>query len=115
MLDGRATLCLKMSGKLQTIDRRLLARQCVACGYDGALLKGGQASQCARCGCDLRERPARSYAEMEGLLCEPITLHAPRIHGPGEARLIHRWLAFLFLAMLSFVVLLYLSAAAFTV
>ncbi len=102
-----------MVARAKSVDDRLRRRLCVACGYDGILLREA-ASHCANCGCDLRKRPARSYAEMEGLLCEPITLHAPRIHGPGEARLIHRWLAFLFLAMLSFVVLLYLSAAAFT-
>ena len=67
-----------MVSKVQTINRRLFTRRCLACGYDGALLQDGQAPRCARCGCDLRRRPARSYAEMEGLVGKPLTLDAPR-------------------------------------
>ncbi len=88
------------------------------CGYDGVLLRGGAAERCARCGCNLIERPARSYAEMEGLLGQPMTLHAPLADHdiaelPSEERLIHRWLAFLFITMIGFIALLYLTAAAF--
>jgi hypothetical protein len=99
---------------LRTLDRRLLMRRCVACGYDGALLRGGQAMRCARCGCDLRQRPARSYAEMEGLLGHPMTVQAPfeaQDHQRQE-HLIHRWLAVLFLAMIGIVAIAFLSAAA---
>ncbi|MHC4908878.1 MAG: hypothetical protein ACYTF9_04060 [Planctomycetota bacterium] len=89
-----------MTGHLQTIDRRLLARRCVACGYDGALLRGGQATQCARCGCDLMDRPARSYAEMEGLVGQPMLADDPTPMEAREEGLIHRWITFLFFAML---------------
>jgi hypothetical protein len=98
--------------KLQTIDRDLFARRCVACGYDGALLRGGRAERCARCGCDLRLRPARSYAEMEGLIGQPITLDSPHLHARRDDRFIQRWLAFLFIVMLGMLLLVYLAAAA---
>lgn len=102
-----------MVGKVKSLDHRLFARRCVCCGYDGELLRGGTAERCARCGCDLRIRPARSYAEMEGLIGQPLTLHAPldddiRRH----ERIIHRWLAFLFVAMIGLLAIVYLSAAA---
>ncbi|MHC4948327.1 MAG: hypothetical protein ACYTG1_08705 [Planctomycetota bacterium] len=104
-----------MVGKVQTFDRRLLRRQCVACGYDGVLLRGGQVEYCPRCSCDLQERPPRSYAEMEGLLGHPLTIDAPLARQRREARFIHRWLAFLFVAMLGLIAILYLTAAAFAV
>lgn len=82
----------------QTVNRAIYVRQCVACGYDGALLRGGQADYCARCGCDLAERPARSYAEMEGLLGQALP-EQPDAMAPLRARVIPRWILFLFLAM----------------
>jgi hypothetical protein len=108
-----------MLGKLKSLDARLLRRRCVECGYDGALLRGGQATRCARCGCDLRRRPARSYAEMEGLTGQRVALH--RLPSPtstaretrGE-RLIYRWLAILFGALLLLIGIAYLGASAFT-
>ena len=104
-----------MVGKVRTIDRRLLRRQCVACGYDGALLRGGQVHRCPRCRCDLRSRPARSYAEMEGLLGLPVTVEHPNPLERRQERLVHRWLAFLFFAMLGLLAILYLASAAFAV
>ena len=56
-----------MLSRTRTLDQRLMRRRCVACGYDGSLLRNGFATRCAKCGCDLRKRPARSYVEMEGL------------------------------------------------
>ncbi len=103
-----------MMGKTKVLEARLRRRQCVACGYDGAMLRGGAAARCARCGCDLRRRPARSYMEMEGF--RDITL--PRQpwpkDDPVEARMLARWIAFLFVAMMGMVTLIYLSAAAFS-
>ena len=101
-----------MSGNLQTLDRRLLTRRCVACGYDGDLLRGGRASQCARCGCNLRERPARSYAEMEGLLDETETVDSTPDREPAKERLIHRQIAFLFFSMLFVVIMVHLWRSA---
>ena len=96
--------------QISSLDRDLFVRRCVACGYDGALLRDGQAPRCARCGCDLRERPARSYAEMEGFVGLPgseVTTDRDR-----PARLVQHWLAFLFFVMVGFTLLVYLLAAA---
>ena len=101
-----------MLSRIRTLDRRLLTRRCVACGYDGALLRGGQAARCARCGCDLRRRPARSYAEMEGLLGQPVTIDAPLGPHGGEERVIHRWLAFLFIVAVGMLAMVCLVSAA---
>ena len=105
---------LTMLSPTDTIEQRLLRRKCVACGYDGALLRDGMAPLCARCGCDLRERPARSYIEMEGF--PPLPPRTSRRHDPDvEAQLVHRWVAFMFLVMFGLVMIIYLSAAAFSV
>ena len=102
-----------MVGNVKTASTDLFVRRCVACGYDGSRLHG--ADLCPACGCDLRERPARSYAEMEGLIGHPIVLHAPLASErperwrPGFGR---RWLSFLFLVLLGFIVMLYLVTAA---
>ena len=101
-------------GKAHSVKRNHFIRRCVFCGYDGALLRGGHASTCAACGCDLTQRPARSYAEMEGLAQPPMTLEtlmvdsrAARIGRTGQ-----RWLSFLFLVVVGFLLLVYLVAAA---
>lgn len=104
-----------MVGKVRTIDQRLLRRQCVACGYDGALLRGGHVHRCPRCRCDLQLRPARSYAEMEGLLGLPTMMDPAGPLDRRQERLVHRWLAFLFFALLGFLAILYLVSAAFAV
>lgn len=101
-----------MVGKVRTVNPDLYVRRCVVCGYDGALLQNGRAERCARCGCDLHLRPARSYAEMEGLIGQPITLDSPPAPGSREQRLIQRWLAFLFFVMLGLLLMAYLVAAA---
>ncbi len=102
-----------MLQKTKTLDPKLIVRRCVACGYDGALLRGGQAEICARCGCNLRQRPARSYAEMEGLVDQPSTLDEPLSRPRRDERFIHRWIIFLFLTALGFIAMLYLAAATF--
>jgi len=104
-----------MLQKVRTIDRRLLVRRCVACGYDGGMLLGGQAHRCARCGCDLHNRPPRSYAEMEGLIGQPITLSRPPARHVNEERAIHRWLATLFFALIGLIAIAYLTAEALAV
>lgn len=103
-----------MLGKVKTLDARLLTRRCVACGYDGALLQGGQARRCARCGCDLQKRPARSYAEMEGLLGHSLALddQEPAADEPSPESLIQRWLAFLFMAVICLIAIIMLATAA---
>ena len=52
--------------RTSTIQRRHLVPRCVACGQEVACVRTADA--CMGCGCDLVERPARSYAEMEGLV-----------------------------------------------
>lgn len=113
MFSGRGTLVQEMEN-VQTVDDRLLQRFCVNCGYDGTLLRNGAADECARCGCDLRERPARSYAEMEGLVGQPVTLDSPTHRNWREEQFIQRWLVFLFVVMVGFITLLYLASAATT-
>jgi hypothetical protein len=101
-----------MVGRVRTVNSDLYVRRCVACGYDGALLQNGHAERCARCGCDLRLRPARSYAEMEGLIGQPVILDSPPPMHYREQRLVQRWLAFLFFVALGLLLMAYLVAAA---
>lgn len=105
-----------MLENVSILDDRLLKRRCVECGYDGALLRGGDAQRCARCGCDLRTRPARSYAEMEGLLGVPMTLDLQltggSLTGEWNGNLLHRWLAILFLFLIFAMLTGFLAAAA---
>ncbi len=103
---------MKTAGQPGTLQQHLLQKLCVECGYDGALLRDGAA---ARCGCDLRRRPARSYAEMEGMV-----VRAPQRRGPSPEKpshdlhrpLLQRWLAFGLLA-LGLLLLVFLAVAAF--
>jgi hypothetical protein len=108
-----------MLGKMKTVDSRLLAPRCVRCGYDGSLLRGGVARRCPKCGCDFNKRPMRSYAEMEGLLSEPDIADEVDVIEPGrpprEDKVIHRWLAFLFFAMMGLVAIACLTKAAFAI
>jgi hypothetical protein len=103
-----------MLSKTRTLDDRLLRRRCVACGYDGALLRNGFAARCARCGCDLRERPARSYVEMEGLPgARPGGMRPTGFD--RQPNVVSRWCAFLFLAMMVLVAIIALSSATLAV
>ena len=98
-----------------TIDTRLLVRMCVACGYNGKLLRNGTAPRCARCGCDLRKRPARSYAEMEGLIHQTITLDSPSINHQCSQRYFNKWILFLFFAAIGIFAMIQLTAATFSI
>jgi hypothetical protein len=114
-IPKRYSLRTPMLSRTRTVDSRLLQPQCVVCGYDGALLRGGRAARCARCGCDLRRRPARSYAEMEGLTGarSPSGPRAVLFRDDGE-RIARRWLLVLLGALSVLLVAVYLSAAAFS-
>ena len=103
-----------MLSTTRRLDKRLLKRRCLSCGYDGALLRNGRAPRCARCGCDLRQRPARSYVEMEGLP-DGTDRRKRRLDPEVEVKLVHRWVAFMFMVMFGLVMVIYLSAAAFSV
>lgn len=101
-----------MVGRLKTQQHRLLTRRCLSCGFDGTCIRTRQVDACPSCGCDLNERPPRSYAEMEGLLGQPLTLDAPMTTEVRESRVIQRWLAFLFVAAVGLLAIVALSAAA---
>ena len=104
-------LVAPMLSNVHTIDRHLHLRRCVACGYDGSLLRNGHADRCARCGCDLHERPARSYAEMEGLdgLYDEQPLLVPRPR--RDRHFLHKWIAFMFISLLFIMSLGYLAGS----
>ena len=104
-----------METRSATLTRRMLTRRCVVCGHDGPELASRHANDyCPNCFADLGERPPRSYAEMEGLLGQPITLDSPIEVRPQRAeRMIHRWLLFVFFSMMGLVAIAYLSAEAF--
>jgi hypothetical protein len=104
-----------MVGKVRTIERHLLRPMCVACGYDGALLRAGQVERCPRCRCNLGLRPARSYAEMEGLLDRSVALVDDSALNSRPERLMHRWVVFLFFALLGLLAIVYLVSAALAV
>lgn len=100
-----------MAEQVHDLQSRLLRRRCVACGYDGSLLRAPSLRSCPRCTCDLTQRPARSYAEMEGLIGQPIRVPVTlpqRVPTPN--RLIERWLLFAFLALLFIITIAGLAA-----
>ncbi len=113
-----------MAGKATHTPRsHLFVKRCVACGYECRMLD--HTAACLRCGCDLVERPPRSYAEMEGI----VDL-APQARSPREMResrwldqpdslpamesnqTIKRWLLFLILSILLLITIAALAAAA---
>lgn len=104
-----------------TLDRRLLTRRCVSCGFDGPAINRSASAieNCPRCGCDLTERPPRSYAEMEGLLGMPspalprelvVIDRTDHAETRGE-RVLQRWLAFMFISMVGLLAIAYLAAS----
>ncbi len=97
-----------MVGKLKSIDQRLFEPKCLQCGKHCGL-GDGLARRCANCGCDFCERPPRSYAEMEGLIGQPVTIDSPMEPWRCEARFLQRWLAFIFVVMMSLMILLFLA------
>lgn len=116
-----------MLTNVRTIDRRMLTRKCVCCGFDGAAINRPPPPtpetphRCPRCACDLNARPPRSYAEMEGLLGTP-SITKPRQERVAEVefeqrgqRLVQRWLAFIFIAMVGMLAIAYLAAAVIAV
>jgi len=112
-MEGRAT---------HTRQSHLFVRRCVCCGYESRVLD--DVAACVRCGCDLTERPPRSYAEMEGLIdsahvgrgIEPtpwLDLPDPCCAVESEGnRTIKRWMLFLLLSMLLLITIAALAAAA---
>jgi hypothetical protein len=97
-----------MAAKLQSVKRDIFVRQCLECGYDGELLRDGHAPRCPNCGCDLRQRPARSYAEMEGLAGPA----GPSPMATRYAATVQRWLVFLLVVLVGLILTMHLVDAA---
>lgn len=103
-----------MAGKVSTLRlRQLFTRRCVACGTP----VDSSTPHCEECGCDFDERPPRSYAEMEGLVGSPLHHDLDRDERPHDAharpaRLIERWLLFIFLSLMMLVAIAMLASAA---
>lgn len=97
-----------MEARVKSIREHLYTRRCVACGYDGALIQNETLTCCVACGTNLLERPARSYAEMEGFHGQAITIDSPLNDPTRMQRLLRRWVLFMFgaLAGLSAIALL---------
>lgn len=110
-----------MISNARTVERRLLTRCCVRCGYDGPEVSRRDAGRCPQCDCDLTKRPARSYAEMEGLLGTPALIQPRRFveidlaQDERNERVVYRWLAFLFISMIGLLAIAYLAAAVMAV
>ena len=81
--------------RTSTIQARHLARRCVQCGtaHPASALR----HECAQCGCDLVDRPPRSYAEMEGLV-EVATAPTDAFTDWRRAVTFERWLLTAFTA-----------------
>ncbi len=84
--------------RTSTIQARHLTPRCLDCGASCHRVAPG--NRCPGCGCDLEERPARSYAEMEGLV-EASTAPAPpdALREWRETLTIERWLLTAFTAV----------------
>ena len=97
--------------RTSTIQARHLARRCVQCG--AAHLASAVQHECVHCGCDLAERPPRSYAEMEGLV--EVAARAP-IEDPftswRRAATFERWLLTAFTAVVLVAFLVHAAASA---
>ena len=97
--------------RTSTIQARHLARRCVQCG--AAHPSSALRHECVHCGCDLVERPPRSYAEMEGLV-EAAPLPAGE-HGFNEWRrgvVLERWLLMAFSGAVLVAFLVHAAASA---
>ncbi len=51
---------------------------------------------------------------MEGLIGQPLTIDAPMSQPRRQERLVQRWLAFLFFAMIAVMAIVFLASAAFS-
>jgi len=102
-----------MAIKIDTIPRRHLVRRCMMCGYDGPAMRLPHTTHCVLCGCDLAQRPARSYAELEGFIPTASIEPAPPVGlDPQRAKLMQRWVAFIVFAGCALATLIYLAFAA---
>ena len=77
--------------RTSTIQARHLTPRCLDCG--AACHHPGPQDRCPGCGSDLRERPARSYAEMEGLVeVTPAPMRHDALREWRETQVLERWL-----------------------
>ena len=81
--------------RTSTIQARHLTPRCLDCG--AACHRPGPQDRCPGCGSDLRERPARSYAEMEGLVeVTPAPMRQDALREWRETQVLERWLLMAF-------------------
>lgn len=93
------------SGRIDIMQPR-----CLACGSAVDHFAVDRESTCSRCGCDFLLRPPRSYAEMEGLIGEPVTIDQVESEPRISDRLIGRWALFVAFSLGLLISLLYLTA-----
>ena len=97
--------------RTSTIQTRHLARRCVQCGSEHPT--SALRHECVHCGCDLMERPPRSYAEMEGLV--EVIVAAPTddpFNRWRRAVTLERWLLTAFTAAVLVAFLVHAAASA---
>jgi len=100
---------------MRTASSHLHVRRCVACGSDDPSLEDLRTDRCLCCGCDLIDRPPRSYAEMEGLPEDaPFVLRPFPARPVRDHRILHRWLLFLFMVGIAGFFVLALVAEVFS-
>jgi len=103
-----------MATKIDTIPPRHFVRRCMSCGYDGPAIRATLSTHCPLCGCDLIERPPRSYAELEGFVeLRAVAERQPVGLDPEHGRMLQKWVAFTFFAIFIVGTLAYLTIAAF--
>lgn len=96
--------------RTSVIQARHLARRCVQCGVDHP--SSSLQHECVHCGCDLVERPPRSYAEMEGLVeAVPAPTEDP-FTSWRRAATFERWLLTAFTAAVLVAFLVHAAASA---
>lgn len=86
------------------------------CGYDGPAIRASRTTHCVLCGCDLAQRPPRSYAELEGFITmlpapEPVDVETDT----RRVRIRQRWVAFSVCVTCAIATLAYLAWTAFSV
>ena len=100
-----------MEARVKSLREHLYSRRCMMCGYDGPQVQNHDLDFCIECGTDLRHRPPRSYAEMEGFLGQAVTIDSPLNDPRRRYRLMRHWFAFLMLTLSGVVLIGYLLAA----
>jgi len=100
-----------MEARVKSLHEHLYTRRCVVCGYDGPMMQSEDVASCMSCGTNLLERPARSYAEMEGFHGQAVTIDSPLNDPARSQRLWRRWILFMFGTLAGLVLIAMLAGA----